>query len=239
MPAIELSGQTIEYRLRQSKRAKRLSIRFKPHAGFEVVYPVGKSQLEAIAFFEAQQSWVLKTWGEAQSKEKAIRQSRQYVNGAELLWLGGCISLQLLADGDNAFYAFKESQLEITLPQRLHEDQSLIHKIVADFYRAQAKRYLPARTRDLAQLHGFRYKMVRVKNQKTRWGSCSAKQNINLNMRLMMAPDSVIDYVIIHELCHLRELNHSPAFWALVASFCPDYRRWKAWLQRHGASLAL
>ena len=100
-----------------------------------------------------------------------------------------------------------------------------------------AAEYMPARVAELAAIHGFDYAVVRIKNQKTRWGSCSAKGNINLNLRLMMAPDPVIDYVIIHELCHLRELNHSLAFWALVESCCPDYRRWRNWLKQLGPCL--
>ena len=88
-------------------------------------------------------------------------------------------------------------------------------------------------------MYGFKYEKVRIKNQKTRWGSCSAKRNINLNLRLMMAPDEAIDYVIIHELCHLLELNHNPAFWALVESCCPKYAHWKAWFKQHGPRLIL
>jgi len=95
------------------------------------------------------------------------------------------------------------------------------------------------RAEELAHKHGFKFARVRIKNQKTRWGSCSAKRNINLNMRLMMAPDGAIDYVIIHELCHLRELNHSAAFWALVESYCPEFRHWRAWFRQHGPSLIL
>ena len=72
------------------------------------------------------------------------------------------------------------------------------------FYRELAKNYLPERVRELAAAHGFQYARVRVKNQKTRWGSCSSKGNINLNLRLMMAPEQAIDYVIVHELCHLQ-----------------------------------
>ena len=88
-------------------------------------------------------------------------------------------------------------------------------------------------------MHGFKYEKVRIKNQKTRWGSCSSKRNLNFNMRLMMAPDEAIDYVIIHELCHLRELNHTPAFWRLVEACCPNFRHWRDWFKKYGASLIL
>ena len=80
---------------------------------------------------------------------------------------------------------------------------------------------------------------VRSQNQKSALGSCSAKRNINLNLRLMMAPDAAIDYVIIHELCHLRELNHNRAFWALVEFYCAEFRHWKAWFKEHGSRLIL
>ncbi|MDE2636103.1 MAG: SprT family zinc-dependent metalloprotease [Chloroflexota bacterium] len=239
MPKIKLGGQAIEFRLRQSKRAKRLSIRFIPQSGFEVVYPMGKTKSEALAFLEEQQRWVLKTWSEAQAEANNLTRGRHYVDGVELPYFGESITFRLRASGEKADYKYSKDQLELTLPKRFHADQRLLRNIVEDFYRLQAKRYLPARTWELAQLHGFHYNRVRIKNQKTRWGSCSAKRNINLNLRLMMAPDGAIDYVIIHELCHLRELNHSPAFWTLVEAYCPDFLRWKDWFKQYGPSLIL
>ena len=74
---------------------------------------------------------------------------------------------------------------------------------------------------------------VAVREQKTRWGSCSGKGNLNFNWKLIMAPPQVLDYVVIHELCHLKEFNHSPRFWALVERQMPDYKAWKKWLDTH------
>jgi predicted metal-dependent hydrolase len=90
---------------------------------------------------------------------------------------------------------------------------------------------------ELAPQIGVRYDRIAIKGQSTRWGSCSSKRNLNFNWRLMMAPPGAVDYVIIHELCHLKELNHSPRFWALVAQHCPDYRRWERWLKVNIARL--
>jgi len=84
---------------------------------------------------------------------------------------------------------------------------------------------------------GGTYHRVTVRDQKTRWGSCSAAHNLNFNWRLILAPPEVLEYVVIHELCHLWEFNHSRRFWALVASQMPEYEIWKKWLKQYGASL--
>ncbi len=190
-------------------------------------------------FFQQNQAWVLKTWIEAQAKKTMAMRERRYVDGAQFPYFGDKITLKLREDAEPARFSLRDSHLEVVLPKHLQGDQILLRNIIEEFYRQQALAYLPLRTRQLAQQHGFSYNQLRIKNQKTRWGSCSAKRNINLNMRLMMAPEAAIDYVIIHELCHLRELNHSAAFWALVESYCPEFRHWRAWFRQHGPSLIL
>ena len=91
--------------------------------------------------------------------------------------------------------------------------------------RAEAKAYLPARLKELADLNGFRYNQVRIKHNVSNWGSCSVKGNINLNLNLMRLPEELRDYVMLHELCHLKHLNHGPQFHALLESVCPEHRR--------------
>ena len=90
--------------------------------------------------------------------------------------------------------------------------------------RAQAKAQLPPRLAALATLHGFQYKRVFIKNNRSNWGSCSSLGNINLNLRLVSLPEELQDYVMLHELCHLKYLNHSPQFHALLESVCPGHR---------------
>lgn len=105
--------------------------------------------------------------------------------------------------------------------------------------RRQAGVELPQRTRTLATQHGLegRISRISVRNQQTRWGSCSARGVISLNWRLIQAPRDVCDYVILHELAHLVHLNHGPRFWALVGKICPEFRTAEAWLKRSGRSL--
>jgi predicted metal-dependent hydrolase len=90
--------------------------------------------------------------------------------------------------------------------------------------RAQAKAELPPRLAALAAQHGFQYKRVFIKNNRSNWGSCSSLGNINLNLRLVSLPQELQDYVMLHELCHLKYLNHSPQFHALLESVCPGHR---------------
>ena len=101
----------------------------------------------------------------------------------------------------------------------------------------QAAEILSERVRFFAQQMGLSYGRITIRSQRTRWGSCSAKGNLNFNCLLMLAPKEVQDYVVIHELCHRREMNHSTAFWAEVERYCPGYRLHRKWLKDNGAAL--
>jgi len=103
-------------------------------------------------------------------------------------------------------------------------------------YRAIARARVIQKLNEHNQHYGFTYKKISIRNQKTRWGSCSRQGNLNFSYRLLFLPEHLVDYVIVHELCHLRELNHSISFWKLVAEAIPDYHQRKAELRRQGAS---
>ncbi len=102
---------------------------------------------------------------------------------------------------------------------------------------AKAKKIIPERTEYFAKIMGTEYNRITIRHQSSRWGSCSSKNNLNFNCLLVLCPDEVRDYVIIHELCHLKEMNHSPKFWAQVARYCADYEVQKAWLRQNGSGL--
>ncbi len=101
----------------------------------------------------------------------------------------------------------------------------------------RAASVIPQRLQHFAPLVGVTYHRVTIRSQHTRWGSCSAKGNLNFNCLLMLAPPEVLDYVVVHELCHRRELNHSPAFWAEVARVLPGYAAQRKWLREEGGAL--
>ena len=100
--------------------------------------------------------------------------------------------------------------------------------------RERAKSVLAQRTAYFARQVGVTYGRITVRDQKTRWGSCSQTGNLNFNFRLILAPPEVLDYVVVHELCHRRQMNHSTQFWQEVAQVLPDYRKRKAWLTENG-----
>ena len=102
---------------------------------------------------------------------------------------------------------------------------------------ARAKRVIPERVRHFAPLVGVGYGRIAIRCQRTRWGSCSAQGNLNFNCLLLLAPPEVLDSVVVHELCHRREMNHSARFYAEVQRVMPDYRKWEAWLKKNGPDL--
>ena len=101
----------------------------------------------------------------------------------------------------------------------------------------EAVQDIPERVRHFAPLVGVRYGRITIRHQKTRWGSCSAKKNLNFNCLLMLTPPEVRDYVVVHELCHIREMNHSARFWAQVERVLPHYRVQVRWLRENGAAI--
>jgi predicted metal-dependent hydrolase len=117
-------------------------------------------------------------------------------------------------------------------------DGDLRPTLEAHFAR-RAKIELPARTWELAAVTGVDVKQVTVRNQRSRWGSCSANGTISLNWRLVQTPEFVRDYIIYHELMHLREMNHSARFWARVEEVCPSWREAEHWIKRNGALVGL
>ena len=98
----------------------------------------------------------------------------------------------------------------------------------------QALKLIPQRVEYFARQVGVTYGRITIRNQKTRWGSCSSKGNLNFNCLLMLAPTEILDYVVVHELCHRKEMNHSKAFWTEVEKVLPDYRRSVQWLKENG-----
>ena len=137
-----------------------------------------------------------------------------------------------------AFVESKRSWIEKHLAKQ--STQSAGPKLSMEDIHALADRALkviPQRVAHFAPIVGVTYNGITIRNQRSRWGSCSAKGNLNFNCLLMLTPPEVIDYVVVHELCHRKEMNHSPAFWAEVEKVLPDYKERKKWLKENGSAL--
>lgn len=107
-----------------------------------------------------------------------------------------------------------------------------------EHYKKLAREMIPLRVAEFAKEYDFSYNGVKITSAMTRWGSCTSKRNLNFTYRLALAPDFVRDYVIVHELCHLRQMNHSKRFWNEVANIMPDYKTAEKWLKENGASIS-
>lgn len=124
-------------------------------------------------------------------------------------------------------------------PTPLQKEKSPSQKRLEAIYREAAREYFPKRVSYFAYVLNVSYGKITIRDQKTRWGSCSSKGNLSFNWRLILAPPNVLDYVVVHELCHRKEMNHSPRFWALVESVMPDYKEHRKWLKENGGKLTL
>jgi len=120
--------------------------------------------------------------------------------------------------------SFKQGTLFVISPQSSNDEIKIIFNT---WLKHLAKKYITARTRQFSIRYGFNVGKVIIRGQKTRWGSCSARRNLSFNYKLMKYREEVIDYVIIHEMCHLKEMNHSKKFWKLVENLCPDFKSLK------------
>ena len=107
-----------------------------------------------------------------------------------------------------------------------------------NLYRRKAEEILRKRTLYFAKMMGVQFNRITIKEQKTRWGSCSNSHNLNFNWKLVLAPPEVLDYVVVHELCHIKEMNHSNAFWSEVEKVLPDYKTRRTWLKENGWMLS-
>ncbi len=161
------------------------------------------------------------------------------------------ISLQILSDGSllvrcpknmtidqvESFVKSKSGWLEKHLKSTQRTKQPPFTSEQIRQLAEQAAELIPARVAYYAPLVGVKYSKITIRNQRTRWGSCSGKGNLNFNCLLMLAPVQVLDYVVVHELCHIQQMNHSKAFWELVQKVIPDYKTRRKWLKENGRAL--
>jgi predicted metal-dependent hydrolase len=168
-------------------------------------------------------------WIEKQLEKRAAEpvRSRAWVEGTEILLRGEKVVLRVVS-----FAGLKVIQFDDhTIP--LSGEVSDLRTEVEAYLWGLAEKELVARTLQFAGHLKLAVRRVMVRNQRSRWGSCSSKRTVSLNWRIIQAPPFVRDYLILHELMHLREMNHSPRFWQLVQAACPAYREAEAWLDAH------
>lgn len=214
-------------RLVRSGRRRTVGIIIRNNAEVHIHAPAWLSTVEIERMVRSRQDWIAR-----KRREMLASHHTSDPPSDAILYRGHDHPLLYRKDAQAPIYLEESSGLIIADDYRERRDN-----LIASWLRFRAESYLTARVTELAQRHGFRIGKVKVADTSSQWGSCAANGNLSLCWRLIMSPDHVSDYVILHELAHLRHLNHSPSFWQLVATLCPDYQLGRQWLRRHSRRL--
>jgi len=209
---LELEGIG-QVNITRRKGTRRISMRIKPDGSVQVNHPWFAGQKEILAFVIQHTEWI-------HTHQLKMAEKRFFYSlNSSLETKHHSIQILPIEKG-KLQAAFKGNQVVLTVPSEFETDsdqvQLFIKKVVTEVCRKEAKEYLPVRVQELANQYGFIYQKVFIKNLKSKWGSCSSNGNINLNLSLMLLPDSLIDYIILHELAHTCEHNHGEGFWKLL-----------------------
>ena len=233
---IRLLGRDIRYVVKQSARARRLSLRIRDASGVEVVVPARLRVRGVESVLQEKAPWILRTL-ERLAQHQSSGPLATIENGMRLPLMEEELMLRIVqGTGRRSRVSASAGELIVTMPADATGD---IRLPLVRWYVAQAKAIIPRRVAELNNTCGFSYASVTVRNQKTRWGSCSRHGNLSFNWRLLILPPFVADYLIYHELAHLSQLNHSIRFWRIVSRICPFYREAERWLRRNGRSVLL
>lgn len=208
------------------RRARRYILRVRPDGTLRVTIPRGGSKAEAAAFVRRQAAWVARE----RQRVRAERAPAHWGHGSAVMVAGVVHRLELHTSDGGVSVRYADRVVRAT-------DPAGVRTAVEQDLRSLAKQELPPRLLALAAEHGLAVRKITIRNQRSRWGSCSRVGAIALNFRLVQMPPSVRDYVLVHELMHLKQQNHGPRFWALVERACPGYREAERWLKHEGRSL--
>jgi len=225
---LQVGGRVVRLWLVRNRRARRYVLRLRPDGSARVAIPRGGSEAEARRFAQRNTGWLGK---------QLLRQSLQqlapqaWMAGTQFLFRGEQVRLEPGANGEAGLIRLGTERVRVKDP-----GADLRGEIERHLWRSAAGE-LPSRVLELAALHQLPVRRVIVRNQRSRWGSCSRNGTISLNWRLVQAPLFVRDYIILHELAHLTHMNHSRRFWREVERLCPDFREAEKWLKAHAELL--
>jgi len=223
--------------IRRSAKAKRLRLAVKPGL-IELVVPADVGDRQALAFLNQHKAWAEGKLLELDAKAGQLPAVPGFASRATLPWRGEELPLRVHEAPGLRLRVAVDGAVQINLPAGLGENRDAValrafHLWVRPWLRGQ----VAALAGRHAPLFGLHPRDIRVKAMKTRWGSCGPQGDLNINWLLALAPETVLEYVVVHELCHIRERNHSPAFWSLVARHLPGYAEERRWLKAHGGEL--
>lgn len=213
--------------IRVSNRARRVSLKITPRGELVIVSPKPLPARRIDQLLQEHSAWINKHQRKIQPPEVKLH------HGAEISIYGDTekIIYSELPGGKRPNVEDNDAGLIVKAASGDHE------QVLKRWLLKNARQGIIARVEELAAEFGFKYNKVSVRDQGTRWGSCSAQRNLNFSWRLMLAPLTILDYVIIHELAHTKQMNHSAKFWAIVENCMPDYKTHRKWLRENGTEL--
>lgn len=222
-------GETVHYRINYKNRTS-YGISIDVYGVIEIQAPKGTSADAVHQLLE--RNWAVIQNGLKEMKERLEGpQKKAYDHGEQFLYLGRAYPIEIIQDSavEKDYVQFQGDRLNICV--KAHNDES-IKQVLRRFYVQQCKAQVEKRV----SLYEKRFKMkprsIRISDSKTTWGTCDSNRKLTFNWRLAMAPPKVIDYVVIHEMCHMVHLNHDRSFWRLVGSIMPDYEDQERWLEK-------
>jgi len=238
MHKFQYEGEEIQYTLTKSKR-KTIGIKITNYGEVKVSAPLRASDkaIEDIVYKKAK--WILDKLKVARENQGKVKK-REYINGAAISFLGKEYELrveEVLIKGASVKFDGQVFNVRVNKDLNNEGKEQFIKEVLTLWMRKKAKEVFEERTKYYANELRLFPKRITIKDQKTLWGSCSSKDNINFNWRLVIATIEILDYVVVHELCHLKHRNHSKEYWDYVEAAMPDYAERRKWLKDNGGSL--
>lgn len=238
---LKIGTTLICYSIRKSHKAKQVSLSIGTD-GVYVVAPFTMNDSAIISLVEQKRNWIFNKFESYRQRRMQMPAEREFVSGENLLFMDNNYPIKVLEHvGCYTTVSLTDGQFLITINAHLpfEKRREEIKRKLEQWYIGRAKELFTERLELFSNEIGVKFNTVRLKNQRTRWGSCSQKGNLNFNWNLVMAPRFIVDYVVVHELCHLKQMNHSPEFWLLVGSQISDYKIMRRWLKQNGNKLYL
>jgi len=227
---IDLHGEIISYTLKRSSRAKLIWLGIKRQSGLTVTIPHNYPVRDLPGYLNSNSRWILRNIAKYCHEIDTSPVSSIHTDHS-VSYLGKILKVTQNRTGNGLNQVKLEGKnLVVSLNS---SGNAFSSQELERWLKIQAARMINLKVEEFSRQMHLLYNRVVIRNQKSRWGSCSRLRNLNFNWRLIMAPEPVLDYVIIHELCHLKEMSHSKSFWNLVARYCPRWREHRNWLDTH------
>jgi len=242
MEQIKIGNTLIDYRLIHSSRQKTIELIIDLDSGFTVKAPSGMSREEVAVNLQRKANWIINN---LDKMNEVIRNEtrKEFLSGEKFLYKGKHYRLKVVQVSEEIVPSliFTQSKFMAYVPANVPEYDypRIIQPLFINFYNEKAEKVLKQRARKYLLYFDDKPSLIKIQTLKNKWGNCSKTNQLRFNWRVVMAKMSIVDYVVVHELCHTKYKDHSKAFWNEVQKILPDYEERKEWLRVHGDLLKI